>query len=259
MSLMGTLARVAIGYAAARGVDALSGGRGLAGLFGGARVAQDEAETDHAPGIGNMQEIMEQMATATGAGVWTEMLGGVMGRSGIDLSALFGGLTGASGGGLMSSAGAGSGFGAAFASMGGMAAMGAQGAGAMLDQAARAAPVFEQDAGLLLRAMIQAAACDGGIDAAEREKILETLGAEAEAEDLAFVEAQMAAPADPEALAAETPAHLAMQVYAMSLMPIRLDSEAEAAYLDRLAAALGLNQETVNALHLQMGVKPLFG
>ena len=36
MSLMGTLAKVAIGYAAARGVDRMSGGQGLGGLFGGA-------------------------------------------------------------------------------------------------------------------------------------------------------------------------------------------------------------------------------
>mgnify|MGYP001791262619 CR=1 FL=1 len=41
MSLMGTLAKVAIGYAAARGVDHLSGGQGLGGLMGGAQVSGD--------------------------------------------------------------------------------------------------------------------------------------------------------------------------------------------------------------------------
>ena len=51
MSLMGTLAKLAIGYAAARGVDHLSGGGGLANLFGGAQVSSDEAEADHAPGM----------------------------------------------------------------------------------------------------------------------------------------------------------------------------------------------------------------
>ncbi len=35
MSLMGTLAKLAVGYAAARGVDKLAGGQGMAGLFGG--------------------------------------------------------------------------------------------------------------------------------------------------------------------------------------------------------------------------------
>ena len=40
MSLMGTLAKVAIGYAAARGVDHLSGGQGLGGLMGGAQVGR---------------------------------------------------------------------------------------------------------------------------------------------------------------------------------------------------------------------------
>ena len=60
------------------------------------------------------------------------------------------------------------------------------------------------------------------------------------------------------ALAKDTPEPLKMQVYSMSLMPIRLDTRAEADYLDELARALGLNQQTVNALHLQMGVQPLY-
>lgn len=241
MSLMGTLAKIAMGYAAARGVDALSGGKGLTALFGGgAQVDPDEAETDHAPGLGNMQEVLSQMSPASGLGALQDMIGQFAGKAGIDLSTLTGG--GAAAGGLSA-----------------IAAMAAQGAGAMGDQTAKFAPQMEKDAGLLLRAMILAAGCDGGIDKAEQAKIMETIGDGADAGDIAFVKAQMKAPVDADRLAADTPAHLAAQVYAMSLMPIRVDTEAEAKYLDRLAAGLGLNQETVNALHIQMGVKPLFG
>lgn len=239
MSLMGTLAKVAVGYAAARGVDALSGGRGLTALFGGgAQVDPDGAETDHAPGLGNMQDVINQMTSASGLGALQDMVSQFAGKAGLDLSAL----TGGAAGGLSA-----------------MAAMAGQGAGAMGDHTAKVAPQMEKDAALMLRAMIQASGCDGGIDKVEQEKILAAMGEDAEAEDVAFVKAQMKAPVDPDRLAADTPSHLAAQVYAMSLMPIRVDTEAEAKYLDRLAAGLALNQETVNMIHVQMGVKPLFG
>jgi uncharacterized membrane protein YebE (DUF533 family) len=42
-------------------------------------------------------------------------------------------------------------------------------------------------------------------------------------------------------------------------MTIRVDTEAEAAYLDTLARAMGLDQPTVNNLHMQMGLQPLYG
>ena len=75
---------------------------------------------------------------------------------------------------------------------------------------------------------------------------------------MAFIRAELAAPVDVEALALQTPDLQKTQVYAMSLMTIRVDSTAEAAYLDQLAAALGLDQQTVNMIHMQMGVQPLY-
>ena len=117
---------------------------------------------------------------------------------------------------------------------------------------------MEENAGLLLRAMIQAAKADGRIDDAEQAKIFEALGENADADDLAFVRGLIEADVDIEGLAADTPAAMAMQVYSMSLLPIRVDTDGEARYLDQLAAALGLNRETVNGLHMQMGAKPLY-
>ena len=146
------------------------------------------------------------------------------------------------------------------AALGGVAAAGGKGTGALLDQFAtkETAPQAEEAAGLLLRAMIQSAKADGKIDPAESARIMETLGEDADAEDLAFVRAQLDAPVDIDARGADTPANMAMQVYSMSLMPIRVDTAHEAQYLDQLAKALDLSQEAVNALHLQMGVKPLY-
>lgn len=261
MSLMGTLAKVAIGYAAARGIDKMSGGAGLAGLFGGAQVKGSEAQAGQMPGMDAMQEMLGQM-TAGGAGAMDnlqEMMGKMTQGGGFDLSSLMGGAAGNGKGGLLSGAGDGAGMAGLMAMLGGAAALTGQGAAQMADafNPRETAPEMEDTAALLLRAMIQAAKSDGGIDAAEQEKILETVG-DADEEDMAFIRAELAAPVDVDALASETPEAQKTQVYAMSLMTIRVDSEAEAQYLDQLAAALGLDQQTVNMIHMQMGVQPLY-
>lgn len=301
MGLMGTLAKVAMGYAAARGVDHLSKNGGLGGLLGGAQVPSGEARAPQdttaeamgqmpgmeqvrgmmgqmqeqgAQGMGNMQEMMSRMmGSMGGAGGAAGGAGGAAGGAGgMDLQGMLGGLmggggqtdsgqtdSGEAGGGLLSGAG-GAGLAGLLAMAGGAAAASGQGVGGLLDQfkTAETAPEAEEAAGLMLRAMIQAAKADGDIDAAEKSKILETIGDDADAADIAFVQEQLSAPVDIDGLAAATPDAQKMQVYSMSLMSIRVDSQAEAAYLDTLAGALGLDQQTVNMLHMQMGVQPLY-
>ncbi|WP_439521943.1 DUF533 domain-containing protein [Marivita sp.] len=262
MSLMGTLAKVAIGYATARGVDQLSGGKGLGGLMGGAQV----------PGDNPMAKIQAQMGKMMGGAGGENPLAGIMDKlqsGGLDLSSVMGGGTSQTNqsatdkGGLLSQLGGSGGAGLAgiLAAAGGMAAMGGKNMGGLMDQFAQsgaAAPQAEETAALMLRAMIQTAKADGGIDEAERAKILATVGEDADAEDIAFVQEQLAAPVDVQGLAKDTPAALRTQVYGASLMTIRLDSEAEAQYLHELAQAMELDQPTVNTLHMQMGVQPLY-
>ncbi len=257
MSLMGTLAKVAIGYAAARGVDRLSGGQGLAAILNAAQVPSDKAEADPAPGTEMLQSMMSQMNTQI-SGV-QDMMSEFAAKSGFDLSAFSGGNGEKTG--LLSSNPAGNmGMVGMFSALGGMAAMAGKNMNGLLDQLGQMGPNAQTDAtaGLLLRAMLHSAKADGDIDASERAKILELLGEDADQTDINFVLAQMDADPDPEALAAETPEGMQMQVYSMSLMSIRVDSKGEANYLDRLAKALGLNQQTFNALHMQMGLKPLY-
>lgn len=275
MSLMGTLAKLAIGYAAARGVDKLSGGAGLGALLGGgAQVKGSEPGTDLQAQMGKMwsgdaatplQEMMAKFQETGAANPLQEMMskmqeggfGAMFGAAGLAPSD-----AGSPKGGLLSalSGEGGAGLPAMFAAAGGAAAMSGKGVGAMLDQVSSAGtpPEAEQAAGLMLRAMIQAAKSDGGIDKAEQAKILETVGEDASAEDLAFVKTQLSAPVDPETLAAETPEAQKAQVYAASLMTIRVDTDAEAEYLDRLAKAMGLSELVVNQLHMQMGLQPLY-
>lgn len=121
------------------------------------------------------------------------------------------------------------------------------------------APTPEQNAvaGLMLRAMIQAAKADGRIDEAERERLLGQLG-DLDDEDRAFIREQMAAPVDPQGLAREVPKGLESQVYLMSLMAIDFDSEQEAAYLHDLAEALGIDRAAANQIHDQVGVQNLY-
>ena len=285
MGLMGTLAKVAMGYAAARGVDHLSKNGGLGGLLGGAQVPSGEAEAPQSdaaaamgqmPGMDQVQGMMGQMQEQGAVGMrnMQEMMGQMMGAlgggaggaGGMDLQSMLGGLMGGGqqqeggeGGGLLSGAG-GAGLAGLLAMAGGAAAASGQGVGGLLDQfnTAETAPEAEEAAGLMLRAMIQAAKADGDIDEAEKAKILETIGEDADADDIAFVQQQLAAPVDVQALADATPEAQKMQVYSMSLMSIRVDTQAEAAYLDQLAGALGLDQQVVNMLHMQMGVQPLY-
>ncbi|MEN9059895.1 DUF533 domain-containing protein [Ponticoccus litoralis] len=287
MGLMGTLAKMAIGYAAARGVDRMSGGQGLGALLGGgaqikgkepaSRMQAQMGQAMSGQGIGDtggtggsnpMAGMMEMLQKgglgAMGAGSGGNPLAAMMQQlqsGGMDPSALRGS-TGNPGGGLLSQlGGGGTGLAGMFAAPGGAAATAqGQGASAMADSLAQTpvAPEMEKAAALMLRAMIQAAKADGEIDASERAKILETVGADADAADKAFIEEQLAAPVDPEALAADTPEAQRMQVYSASLMTIRVDTQAEAKHLDRLARAMALDEGTVNALHMQMGMQPLY-
>lgn len=273
MSLMGTLAKVAIGYATARGVDKMAGGGDLGALLGG---QQSEAG---AAGANPMADMMQNMMGGGAEGgsnpmadMMAQMTGGGAAGGGMDLQGMLGGLmgggadAGADKGGLLSSltggdegsgAGAGVGLAGIFAALGGAAAVGGKGEGYMLDgfgKAVPAAPEAEESAGLMLRAMIQAAKSDGDIDDAERAKILETVGDDADADDIAFIQAQLAAPLDVEALAADTPDAQKFQLYAMSMMSIRVDTPAEKAYMAALADALGIDPQTAQMLNMQMGV-----
>lgn len=274
MSLMGTLAKLAIGYAAARGVDKLSSGQGLGSLLGGgAQVPGSNPMTSAQSQLGQMmsgagssgglQDMMAGLMQGAGGGAnpLSEMME-KMKAGGVDMASMMGGTTGGKDGGLLSQLGAGgTGMAGMFAALAGTAASAqGQGMGSMLDafKSTETAPEAEKAAGLMLRAMIQAAKSDGGIDASEQAKILETLGDDADAEDRAFVQAQLQSPVDPEGLAADVPEMQRMQVYSASLMTIRVDTQAEAQYLDRLAKAMSLDETTVNTLHMQMGLQPLY-
>jgi uncharacterized membrane protein YebE (DUF533 family) len=279
MSLMKTLAKVAVGVAVAKGAKSMMGGGssrtaggGLGGLLGGLAGAASAGGSRQFGGAnspgggGGLEDMLGGLLGGVGAGGGglpgglgglLEQLGGAGGGAGGGLGGLLGGLAGAAGaGGLLGGAGNSvkkrpasnnSDFGAVLNSQ--------------FDSTPEPAIEPSQDqeaaAGLMLAAMIQAAKSDGQFDQAEKDKLLKQLG-DVDQEEAAFVQAQLQAPVDVDALVRDTPKGLESQIYAMSLLGIDLDTQQEAQYLHKLAQGYGMQPAQVNSIHEQMGMPSLY-
>ncbi|RWR06068.1 tellurite resistance TerB family protein [Paenirhodobacter populi] len=232
MSFVKTLATLAVGFAAARGVQKYREVGGMGGV-------KDALRNVGAPG-----GVADQMGT------YAEKLGVPGGKEAVrDMFTKFGTqaatATEATEAGLNNLMGA----------MTAASSAGAKGLGDLLQAATAGTPVntiMEEQAKLMIRAMIQAAKADGEIDAEERAKIMDHLG-DATEDELAFVNAELEAPVDVAGLAASVQDSAKAQVYSAALMAITVDSEPEKQYLRQLAAALGLDAAKVAEIHKSMG------
>lgn len=291
MSLVKTLAKVAVGVAVAKAASGM--------LKGGARAGTPSGQSG---GLGGLLEGLTKGASggstpyggpnspASGgqAGGIEDLLGGLLGGAGGQSGGQSGGLgglleqlggggsTGGGGGGLGDLLGglAGAAGGAGGGTFGEIAGALKKAAGGSNDRSfgdvlnsqfeqtepEPIQPTADQEAAaaLMLRAMIQATKADGELDEAEKAKLIDRLGGDVDREEAAFVQAEMRRPVDIEGLARDTPRGMAPQIYAMSVMGIDLDSQAEAHYLHQLAQALGLDSKMVNTVHAQMGVPALY-
>ena len=111
---------------------------------------------------------------------------------------------------------------------------------------------------VLVRAMIAAAKADGHIDDEERGRIMDKVkisGLDAEAE--AFLEKELAAPTDLDALvAAARTDEQKVELFTASRLAIEPDTRAERGYLDLLAGRLGLPDALVDHIEATVsGVK----
>ena len=297
MSLMKSLARVAAGVLVAKGMSAViknannanasrsgqttatqsrrSGGGLLDQILQGGQSAQG---TSSGGGLGDILGQVLGGGTATGAGTGRRYggpnstgasggLGGILDQLGGSRGGQSGG---ASGGGLGDLLGGLLGGAAGGAAGGALASRGSQQSndasfGELLNDSLinkgepEVAPTPEQNAmaGLMLRAMIQAAKADGTIDETAKQRLMGELG-DLDDEERAFIREQMAAPIDAAALARETPKGMEPQVYLMSVMAIDFDSQEEAQYLHKLAQALNLQPQVINQIHQQVGVQNLY-
>ncbi|WP_428543144.1 tellurite resistance TerB family protein [Profundibacter sp.] len=305
MSLMKTLAKVAIGVAVAKGVGAMaskgrtsqasSGGGGLLdALTGGGGASQAQAggglqdmlgsllgggQQQAGPSAGGLGGLLEGLSDASqphggvkssrgaASGGLNDLLAGMGGESG-GLGGLLGGLTKGGGGDLGGLMGGAAATAAPKAKSTGKdkSANKQRSFGDKLNQSLLVgdepdeAPTAEEEfaAGLMLKAMIQAAKSDGKIDDSEREKLLGQLG-DISPQERDFVNAELAAPIDVNGLADQVPNGMEAQVYAMSVMGIDLDNRNEAQYLHDFATALGLDKRGVNNIHAQLGVPSIYG
>lgn len=115
----------------------------------------------------------------------------------------------------------------------------------------------EQQASLMIRAMINAAKADGTIDPQEQERIISKLGniSDSEAD---FIRREFEAPLNVAGFVQSIPQGMGQAIYAISLAAIDLDSRTEAQYLSQLAQGLNLSPTTCNALHEQVGAPKLY-
>jgi uncharacterized membrane protein YebE (DUF533 family) len=237
MGLMDTVVKVGLGIAIAKGMDAMKankagGGRGGLG--------------------GMMDELQRQMGGAATAGQTT----GQAGR-GTPYSAP-GGLGGMMdqilGGGRQAAP-------RANAPRGGLndLIVGGAAGGALGGLLGGAADAKEDtlEAALYLRCMIAAAKADHELDAGEKARIMETVG-EASKDEIAFINAELAAQTDVEALARQVPQGMEEKAYLASLMAIDLDQRAEAEFLDAFARALELSRDEVKAIHQKAGAPQIY-
>lgn len=273
MSLMGTLAKVAIGMAVAKGVKSMTSGSASSGGGLGDLLGQLTGGGSSSSSGGGLGDILGQLGGAKGqSGGIGDLLGQLTGGSAKSARSGTSGLEDLMGGVFNKapqSGGAVGGLGGLLDSLAGSkadAGTGAGGLGDMLNQSferfgePEAAPSVQQDAtaAVMLKAMLQAAKSDGRIDAAEKEALFKNLG-DVGQDEMAFVNSVLEAPVDPQALAREVPAGSEAQTYMMSLMACDLDSDAEADYLNSFAVALGLEEAQVNQIHAEMNEPPLYG
>lgn len=115
-----------------------------------------------------------------------------------------------------------------------------------------------QQSEVYIRAMIQAGLADGRLDENEQQAILKKIGNVGKAES-DFIRAEMAKGSDVNAFIHSVPRGIEEDIYALSLMAIKLDNRTEAQYLDALAKGLRITEGQSNAIHDRLGAQRLYG
>ena len=112
-----------------------------------------------------------------------------------------------------------------------------------------------REAILLIQAMIAAAHADGTMDPEERSRILQQLESLAlSVEERSFVMEALLNPVGLEAIAKQVDSpELARQVYTVSCLAIRIDTDQEHAYLQELAQRLSISKSDRENIRRELG------
>ncbi len=233
MSFARTLIALGLGFAAARGVDRVRKAGGMDAVKDSLRNAGAE---------GGIADQMAKQAEKLGLPVDSAQVRGMfdkMGKSAADATEA-------------TEAGLGNMMGAATSiAQTGMASM--SDLFERMTAAAGLSQVSEDNARLMIRAMIAAAKADGEISAEERADIMDKLG-DATEEEIAFVEDALNSDVDLAGLARDAGDTAKEQVYTAALMATKADTEGERTFLKSLAGVLNLDDDQVAKLHDDAGV-----
>ena len=116
---------------------------------------------------------------------------------------------------------------------------------------------MNEQAEVLVRAMVNAAKADGQVDQAQQEAILKRLE-HVSLKEIDFLRPEFAKKTDVREFAWSVPLGLEEQVYTISLLAIDLDENKEATYLGDLAHGLRLAPKRCNEIHQKYGAPVIF-
>ena len=197
----------------------------------------------------------QQQQQQSGGGLSGILSGVLGGGGGQQQQASQGGGIGGLLGSVMGAGGGGGGIGGLLGSV--------MGGGGGEQQQVQVAPeqraAANDQATLLIRAMVNAAKSDGRIDEAEQKNILEKVGTDVSQAEIDFLQKEFSAPLDVAGFARSIPKGLEQQIYAVSLTSIELDTQNEAQYLGQLAQGLNLDPQLCNQIHEHLDAPKIFG
>lgn len=104
--------------------------------------------------------------------------------------------------------------------------------------------------------MINAAKADGSIDQTEQDAIVKQLG-DLTQDEIQFLRSEFAKPLDVREFVWSVPLGMEQQVYAISLMAIKLDETGEAQNLRELGHGFRMTLEQCNQIHREFGAPQL--
>ncbi len=111
---------------------------------------------------------------------------------------------------------------------------------------------------IMIRAMINAAKADGEVSREEQQTIIEQLGSPSQ-EAIDFLRHEFSTPLDVRSFAWSVPQGMEQQVYSMSLLGAELNTEAESHYLLDLAHGLRITPEVRRQIHQHYGAPQIEG
>lgn len=240
MSIKRMVTKLALAFAAKKGMEALRGAGGIRGLQASlSGTPQPSQEVDR----GGMSGRIGGASDARTGG-----LGNLLSSLGMS-GAADNGEAGMAGQGVPTNTSLGALLGSLAASFGGQNNTSSP---AQANTIGSSDPVREEDAAPVLRAMVQMARADGTIDEDEQSALFDILNDATESEKDA-VNAALREPVDASAIARDTPHRTREEVYSAALLIGDPDTDKERSFLQALARGLDLEQHDLDRLHSAMG------